>query len=160
MSAQSDLVEKYCVLALRYYFGGHTLISGVNYFWEIFPDKLGIIIQNGGMTGRFMSVLADSGLYNVCKIIEIAVGLALLLGTFVPLALIAEVPVTIIIFYESVFMNGSARTTFTGWRELVLNFGLLTAYWGYFTPIFLQPMLQLKPIWRDSAFMGGSKSPQ
>jgi uncharacterized membrane protein YphA (DoxX/SURF4 family) len=86
-----------------------------------------------------MHSLLESHLYDVCKVIEIVAGAALLLGLWVPLALILEAPVTMIIFYMSVFMTGSPRTTFTGVREVILNFGLLTAYWGYFRSIFLSP---------------------
>jgi putative oxidoreductase len=147
----AQAIEKYAVLAARYYFGAHTFISGINHYLLFFPDPLPMKPE---MTGRFMTVLVDSGMYDVCKGIEIVAGLLLLLGRWVPLALILEAPVTMIIFYLSIYMTGSPRTVFTGWREAVLNFGLLAAYWGYFRPIFFQPNLPLKPFWRDPMFGG------
>jgi putative oxidoreductase len=147
--ATSQAIEKYAVLAARYYFGAHTFISGINHYLLFFPDPLPMKPE---MTGRFMTVLVDSGMYDVCKGVEIVAGLLLLIGRWVPLALILEAPVTMIIFYLSIYMTGSPRTIFTGWREVVLNFGLLAAYWGYFRPIFLEPNLPLKPFWRDPMF--------
>ena len=144
--ARSHPVEKYLILAARYYFGAHTLISGINHYLLFFPDPLPLKPE---LTGRFMTVLVDSGMYDLCKAIEIVVGLALLTGAFVPLALIVEVPVTMIIFYMSIWMTGSPRTIFTGWREAILNFGLLAAYFGYFKPILLRPFLPVRPIWRE-----------
>jgi uncharacterized membrane protein YphA (DoxX/SURF4 family) len=151
--ATSQAIEKFLILAARYYFGAHTFISGINHYLLFFPDPLPMKPE---MTGRFMTVLVDSGMYDVCKGIEIVAGLLLLLGRWVPLALILEAPVTMIIFYLSIYMTGSTRTIFTGWREVVLNFGLLAAYWGYFRPIFLQPNLPLKPFWSDPMFGGKS----
>lgn len=143
---RSRLIEKYVILALRYYFGAHTFISGINHYLLFFPDPLPLKPE---LTGRFMTVLVDSHMYDLCKVIEIIVGFALLTGAFVPLALILEVPVTMIIFYMSVWMTGTERTIFTGWRELLLNFALLSAYFGYFKPILLRAFLPLRPIWRE-----------
>jgi hypothetical protein len=56
-------------------------------------------------------------------------------------------------------MSGTPREIFTGSREVLLNFGLLSLYWGYFRPIFLRPLLQIKPIWRDEIFIGKSETP-
>jgi hypothetical protein len=92
--ATSQTIEKYAVLAARYYFGAHSFISGINHYLLFFPD---------------------------------------------PLPMKPE-------------MTGSARTIFTGRREVALNFGLLAAYCGYFRPIFFQPNLPLKPFWRDPMF--------
>jgi uncharacterized membrane protein YphA (DoxX/SURF4 family) len=147
MSVRAYYVEKYLVLAARYFFGAHTVVSGANHYLLWFPDPLPI---RPGITGRFMQVLLDSHLYDVSRAIEIVVGLALLLGAFVPLALMFELPVTVIIFYLSVFMAGTPRIIYSGWRELALNMGLLACYWGYFKPLILSPGLPLRPLWRES----------
>lgn len=140
-------IEKYLILAARYYFGAHTFISGINHYLLFFPDPLPMKPE---LTGRFMSVLVDSGMYDLCKGVEIVAGLMLLTGAWVPLGLILEVPVTAIIFYMSVWMTGSPRTIFTGFREIALNFGLLAVYFGYFKPILLRPFLPIRPLWRET----------
>jgi uncharacterized membrane protein YphA (DoxX/SURF4 family) len=145
-SSRLSAVERYIVLAARYYFGAHTFISGINHYLLFLPDPIPL---KANMTGRFMHSLLESGMYDVCKWIEIVAGFGILTGLFVPLSLILEMPVTMIIFYLSLFMSGTPRTIFTGCREVGLNLFLLSAYWGYFRPIFLKPRLPIAPIWRE-----------
>lgn len=137
--------EKYLLLAARYFFGGHALVSGANHYLKIVPD---IMPRDPVIAARFIGVLLDTHLYDFVKAIEIVCGLSLLTGWFMPVALMMEMPVTVIICYLSLFIAPTPRSIYTGPRELILNLVLLGAYWGYLKPMVLQPRLGVAPIWR------------
>jgi len=141
----SGPLEKYLILAARYFFGGHALISGANHYLEIAPD---IMPRSPEIAARFMQVLIDTHLYDLVKGIEILTGLSLLTGLFVPVALVLEMPVTVVILYLSLFIAPTARSLYTGPRELLLNLFLLSAYWGYLKPLACQPRPPLKTLWQ------------
>lgn len=142
-------VEKYVVLAARYFFGGHALVSGANHYLTIVPD---VMPREPEIAGRFIGVLLDTHLYDLVKVIEILVGLALISGLFVPLALMMEMPVTVIILYLSLFIAPTPRSIYTGPRELLLNLFLLSAYWGYFKPLICRWRTPLRPMWHQPTF--------
>lgn len=148
-AGQTGSVETYFVLAVRYFFGGHALVSGANHYLTIVPD---IMPRDPAIAVRFMSVLIDTHLYDLVKVIEILCGLSLITGRFMPVALMMEMPVTIIVCYLSLFIAPTARSLYTGPREVILNLFLLSTYWGYLRPIILQDRPPLMPIWRDRLF--------
>ncbi len=137
--------ERYLLLAIRYFFGGHALVSGANHYLKIVPD---IMPRDPAIAARFIGVLVDTHLYDLVKIVEILCGVSLLTGWFMPVALMMEMPVTVIICYLSLFIAPTPRSIYTGPRELILNLVLLGAYWGYLKPIVLQPRPCVSPIWR------------
>mgnify|MGYP001548510595 CR=1 FL=1 len=141
--------EKYIVLAARYFFGGHALVSGLNHYLTFVPD---IMPRNPEIAVRFMSVLLDSHLYDVVKVIEILCGLSLLTGLFIPIGLALEMPVSVIVCYLSLFIAPVPRSIYTGPREVILNLFLLSVYWGHFKVLALQARPAWKPIWRANAF--------
>jgi len=148
-AANGSTAERYIVLAARYFFGGHALISGLNHYLTFVPD---IMPRDPEIAARFMSVLIDSHLYDVVKAIEILCGLSLLTGRFMPVALMMEMPVTVIICYLSLFIAPTARSFYSGPRELLLNLFLLASYWGYLRPIVLAARPPLRPLWREGLF--------
>jgi uncharacterized membrane protein YphA (DoxX/SURF4 family) len=137
--------EKYLLLAARYFFGGHALVSGANHYLKIVPD---IMPRDPVIAARFIGVLVDTHLYDFVKAIEIVCGLSLLTGWFMPVALMLEMPVTVIICYLSLFIAPTPRSIYTGPRELILNLVLLSAYWGYLRPMVLKARPGVSPIWR------------
>jgi riboflavin transporter len=142
----SGPLERYLILAARYFFGGHALISGANHYLQIVPD---IMPRSPEIAARFMQVLLDTHLYDLVKGIEILTGLSLLTGLFVPVALVLEMPVTVIICYLSLFIAPTPRSLYTGPRELLLNLFLLSAYWGYLKPLVSQPKPALRTLWQE-----------
>jgi riboflavin transporter len=144
--AVSGPLEKYVILAARYFFGGHALISGANHYLKVVPD---IMPRSPEIAARFMQVLLDTHLYDLVKGIECLTGLSLLTGLFMPVALLLEMPVTVIICYLSLFIAPTPRSLYTGPRELLLNLFLLSAYWGYLKPLVSQPRPPLKTLWGE-----------
>lgn len=137
--------EKYLLLGVRYFFGGHALISGANHYLTIIPD---VMPHSPDVAARFIQVLLDTHLYDVVKVIEILTGISLLTGYCMPLMLIMEMPVTVIICYLSLFIAPTPRSLYTGPREVIFNLFLLSAYWGYFKPLICSWQPKLEPLWR------------
>ena len=146
INAPSSL-ERYGILALRYFFGGHALVSGSNHFLHFIPE---IFPKTPELAFRFMTSLLDSGLYDVVKIIETLCGLSLLTGCYMPLAVAIEMPVSVIVLYLSLFIAPTPRSFYTGPREVLMNGLLLTLYWGWFRTVFFTPQPAMRPFWRKS----------
>ena len=147
--------EKYLFLFIRYFFGAHTLVSGVNYFlvnhfgihW--LPDRSPTSPE---LAARFIGVLIDSHMYDFVKLVEIFTGLCLMAGIWMPVALILEMPVTVIVLYLSLFIAPTPHSLYTGPRELFFNLFMLSAYWGYFKPFVCSLNPPLKPLWHAPIF--------
>ena len=139
-------VEKYLILAARYFFGGHALISGANYFLKFLPD---LAPRDPEIAVRFIHVMIDTHLYDLVKVMEVLTGLSLLSGVFMAPILVMEMPVTVVILYLSWFIAPTPRSIYTGPRELLLNLFLLSTYWGYFRPLVCRWNSPLKLMWRD-----------
>jgi hypothetical protein len=88
-----------------------------------------------------------AGLFAVIKVVETIVGVCLLTNRFVPIALVAELPISVTIFYLSTFVDGSPRSVFTGPRELFYNVFLLICYAGYYAPL-VSLISSPRPLWR------------
>ena len=77
----------------QFFYGGWFLFHGLNYWFEFYFDKS---IQPGP---GLVPALAASGVMAVVKVLEISIGLALLSNLFVPLAVVAAWPITLMIAY-------------------------------------------------------------
>lgn len=142
------------ILWFRLVFGVHLVYSGLAYVlvsWV--PAATSDVTSNAG---QFMVSLEHIGLYPFVKYLELIVGLMLVFDIAVPLALVAELPITIVIFFLNTIVEAKARQLFTGPQELFLNGALLFAYGGYFTN-FLR--LRAKPWWLWDNFPHRSVGP-
>jgi hypothetical protein len=142
----STPVMRYVVLWVRIAFGAHSLLSGLNHFFQFLP----LPPIDASPAGAFVAEMTRIGLYDLIKVVECVVGACLLLNAWVPLALLLEFPITVSIFQLSVFVDGGSRPTFTGSRELFYNLFLMAAYAGYFLPL-LNRRNQLRELWRREA---------
>lgn len=135
----------YVLLWVRMAFGSHSLISGLNHFVPLFD------IGGGGdpalsPIGPFMGELLATGIYDVVKLVELAVGICLLANRFVPLAALVELPISIVIAWLCFFVDGSPNIVFSGAREIGFNLIILAFYGRYFVPL-LNPWAKRAPIW-------------
>ncbi|PQA87637.1 hypothetical protein [Hyphococcus luteus] len=137
---------KYVVVAAQGFFGGHSLFSGLNYFFQWLPSPQ----VTHPLAGPFIDSMTAMGLFDVIKGVEALVGALLLLNILTPVALLMELPISISIFYTSVIVVHSERSLFTGTRELVLNLFLIAAYFGFYKGLLkLRP--EMRPLWRWGA---------
>ena len=79
--------------ACQFFYGGWFLFHGLNYWFEFYFDRS---IQPGP---GLLPALAESGVMAVVKVLEIAIGLALLADLAVPLAVVVAWPITLMIAY-------------------------------------------------------------
>ena len=133
----------YAILWIRIVFGMHSLLSGINYFHPMIPLP-GLVVSPAG---KFIGEMDNVGLYAMIKGVEILLGLSLLTNRFVPLALVAELPTSVSIFYLNTFVDGGPKQLFTGPRELFMNGILMLAYWPYYRAL-LTSHAVYAPIWR------------
>ena len=135
----------YALLWVRMAFGCHSLISGLNNFVPLFE------LSNGDPSlspiGAFMGDLIHMGLYDVVKAIEMVVGICLLTNRFVPLAAVVELPISVVIAYLCIFVDGSPNIMFSGFREIGFNLFILACFADYFLPI-VTWKAKFRPVWR------------
>ena len=120
----------YVIYWVRMFFAAHLIYSGGRYvLFQHVPEL-------SGLTGSYIDAISSIGLYQGVKYFELITGLLILSNRWVPLALLLEMPITVMIFYLNVFISamidGSPLQYFTGPQELFLNGFLLVAYGGYY----------------------------
>lgn len=136
----------YALLWVRMAFGAHSLISGLNNFVPLFA------LSNGDPSlspiGPFMGELIHVGLYDVVKVIEMLIGICLLANRFVPLAAAVELPISVVIAYLCIVVDGSPNIVFSGLREIGVNLFILACYADCFLPIAAWKA-KMRPLWRS-----------
>ncbi|MBL8552481.1 MAG: hypothetical protein JNJ73_21015 [Hyphomonadaceae bacterium] len=134
---------KYVILWFRLLFGAHLIYSGMRHF-------LGFEVLSGvthPVGGPFVRIIAEMGIYQLVKLIELITGIMLFCGLFVPLVLVIEFPISVVIFILNFFIVAQPRQLFSGPQEIVLN-GILLAFYGrYYMPL-LNPLSPPRPIWK------------
>lgn len=124
---------KYVFHAIRLMLGVGWLCSGLMHFFAPFLQPMG----HTPAAHNFTIALMQSGLFEWIKAIEIAIGAALIANRAMPLAILALVPINLVIVYWNLELEGG----WVGWTG-----GLLTAIptiavvwpWrGYFWPLFI-----------------------
>ena len=114
--SERQKVRNYIVLWVRMFFGAHLLYSSLRYFVLFEPQPV-----VPGVGGEFVQVLTAMGLFPFVKAMEGVVGACLIANRFVPLLLLAEMPISVNIFWLNTFVVGTPRQLFTGPQELFLN---------------------------------------
>lgn len=140
-TARRGLAER-LTAPVRLVAGAVFLVNGLNWWVKLItpypsrsdfvdflppPDVVGAMIENGV-------------LFNLVKLAEVAIGIALLANRFVPVALVAALPVTLPIFIMDVFFIAHLRGQVMGWGTLILNMFLLAACLGHYHPL-LNPVM-------------------
>lgn len=146
---------QYIILWIRLAFGAHSLLSGLNYFFEFLPPPRVV----HPLAGPFVDSMTEMGLFGVIKVVESLVGICLITNKFVPLALVAELPTSITIFWMSVIVIHSERSVFTGSRELAYNLFLIAMYAGYYVNLLKQTAkpVPVWNVWRDMLAKASNK---
>lgn len=122
------------ITAARLMMGAIYLVSGLNWWFKMItpypsisdfahspppPDMVGEMIKTGV-------------LFHLVKGTELIAGIALLSNRFVPLMLVAVLPVTVNIAIVDVFFIAHARGIVMGSGALALNLFLMCAYIGHY----------------------------
>lgn len=120
------------VTFFRILFASHLLYSGGAY---IFFGWVPAAFHNpNSPAGQFMVELDRIGLYPLVKYLEFGLGALALVNRFTPLVAVMEFPITIMIAYLNLFVEGklAPRHYYTGIQELAINGIVLLGYSAYY----------------------------
>lgn len=122
------------VSLVRLLLGVDLVINGLNWWVKLVTPYPSIAdFANKPPPPDFVGAMIASGfLFHIVKAIELVAGVALLANRFVPLALIASLPISINIFLVDVFLAQKLRAVVMGTGELLMNLALIMAYLEYY----------------------------
>lgn len=132
------------VTFFRLLLASHLLYSGGAYiFFGWVPSAYH---DPASPVGRFMVELDQVGLYPLVKYLEFGLGLFALVNRFTPLVAVMEFPITVMIAYLNLFVEGAhaPRHYYTGIQELVINGMVLLGYGACYRSMLL---MRNEPRW-------------
>ena len=126
----STKIKSVSVVAARLVLGLIYFVFGLNFFLHFLPMPP----SAGGAADAFVGGLFQSGyFFPMLKSIEVLLGAFLLIGLFVPLALVILMPISLNILLFNAFLAGDATM---GIVIVLLNLYLAWAYRDYYKPLF------------------------
>jgi len=126
----STKIKSVSVVAARVVLGLIYFVFGLNFFLHFLPTPP----SSGGVADAFLGGLFQSGyFFPMLKSIEVVLGAFLLIGLFVPLALVVLMPISLNILLFHAFLAGNATM---GIVIVLLNLYLAWAYRDYYKPLF------------------------
>jgi uncharacterized membrane protein YphA (DoxX/SURF4 family) len=124
---------KYPVWFVRLIFAAWMIPAGMNHFIELFPQPVG----TQPLSQELFYALFDSHLFDLVKAVELVVGVMVLFGWYVPLALIVCMPVSFCVWYWDTPLEGwGSGASIFGTAVLVSNVLLCIAYIGSYRSMF------------------------
>jgi uncharacterized membrane protein YphA (DoxX/SURF4 family) len=133
-------IGKLVLIFFRIMLGAWMIVSGTSHllsmfgFAPIFPQPLGSLHPSNVMLVSLLEV----GLFDVVKTLELLVGLCLVFNVFVPLALAAALPVSYMVFHNSIALNMRYDRIFSTYMAvwcLYMNIILILAHLRYYLPM-------------------------
>lgn len=157
-------VGRLIITFFRVFLGAWMIVSGWNHvgpllgFPFVFPQPLG----NLHLSNVMMVSLIEVGLFDLVKILEVLAGLCLLFNRFVPLAVAASLPVSYIVFHNSIVLNLRYERLFSTYMSvwcLYMNIILCFAYFKYFLPMlkYKTPMGELSDLKKAKSIFENDK---
>lgn len=154
---------KLVLIFFRIMLGAWMIVSGTSHllplfgFPPIFPQPLGNMHPSNVMLVSLLEV----GLFDIVKTVELVVGICLVFNIFVPLALAAALPISYMVFHNSIALNFRYERIFSTYMAvwcLYMNVILIFAYIRYYLPMLTMRAPMGKPadlkkipsIFRDS----------
>jgi uncharacterized membrane protein YphA (DoxX/SURF4 family) len=123
---------KYLVIAGRMIFGGWMVYAGLNHWFHFTPQPFG---QNP-VSIELTTVLIESGLFDLVKAMETITGALVLMGVFVPLALVAALPISVVVAYFNLVLEHNGVVNYVaGTLVLGINLLLMLAYVDSYLPL-------------------------
>jgi len=152
--SRQEKIFRYVVLTVQTFFGSWFLIHGLNHWLPFFPQPMP---GGKGPAVEFLTALINSGLFTLVKAIEVVVGLLLLAHRFVPMAIVAGFPVTLVIVYHNLVIHKiDLHHLVTGIVILVVNAIIAFGYMDSFKPLFAydagKPKLRALTDWLHDPF--------
>jgi hypothetical protein len=111
---------KYLIIAGRMIFGGWMVYAGLNHWFHFTPQPYG---QNP-VSIELTTALIESGVFDLVKATEFITGVLVLVGAYVPLALVAALPVSVNVAYFNLVLEHNGVVNYVA-GTLVLGINLL-----------------------------------
>ena len=133
-------VGKLVLIFFRIMFGAWMIVSGTSHllslfgFAPIFPQPLG----NFHPSNVMLVSLLEVGMFDIVKTVELLVGLCLVFNVFVPLALAVALPISYMVFHNSIVLNVRYDRIFSTYMSvwcLYMNLILVLAHIRYYLPM-------------------------
>ena len=116
---------KYVVWFVRLMFASWMVPAGLNHFYPLFAQPMG----KQPLSHEVIVALLDSRMFDLVKSVELLAGLSALSGFYLPLALVACMPVSFCVFYWDTPLEGwGSRASWFGEAVLFANSFLCLAY--------------------------------
>jgi hypothetical protein len=131
---------KLVLIFFRVMLGAWMIVSGASHllplfgFPPVFPQPFGNLHASNVM----LVSLVEVGLFDIIKTVEFIVGICLVFNIFVPLALAAALPVSYMVFHNSIVLNLRYDRLFSTYMAvwcLYMNVILLLAHIRYYLPM-------------------------
>lgn len=119
------------VVAVQMFFGAWYLIHGLNYYMEFVQQPPG----SASLSRQLISALIATGLFDLVKIAEIIFGVLLLANRFVPLSVLASLPINAAIIWINLVLKGDVDGIFIGTVITLIHGFLVVAYFPYLKSI-------------------------
>lgn len=141
ISLNIDTAWKLAVTIMRLMLGAWMVVSGFSYWAPhfglapAFPQPLGTL----PLSNQMLVTMIEVGLFDFVKTCELIGGLCLILGVFVPVATILLLPVSVVVFYNAIFLNLRTDRLFDigyfGVTCLYMNVIVALGYIRYYIPM-------------------------
>jgi uncharacterized membrane protein YphA (DoxX/SURF4 family) len=116
---------KYAVWFVRLIFAAWMIPAGLNHFVSLFPQPVG----TQPLSQELFYALFDSHLFDLVKAVELVVGIGVLFGFYLPLALVVCMPVSFCVWYWDTPLEGwGSGASIFGTAVLVCNVLLCLGY--------------------------------
>ena len=124
-------IKSFSVVAARIVLGLIYFVFGLNFFLHFIPMPP----SSGSVADAFLGGLFQSGyFFPMLKSIEVVLGAFLLIGLFVPLALVVLMPISLNIFLFHAFLTPGNATM--GIVIVLVHLYLAWSYRDYYKPLF------------------------
>lgn len=123
----------YFVFACQTFFGAWFLMHGLNYYVEWVKQPPGA----ASLTRDLISALIATGLFDVVKIMEIILGIALLTNRFVAVSVLAAIPINAVIFWSGMFLKADFQGRATATVIMLIMAVMIYASWPWYRSFFV-----------------------
>ena len=125
------------VKVVRILFGLDMVVNGVNWWFKLVTPYPSISdFADRPPPPDFVGAMIATGvIFHVVKGTELIAGVLLLANRFVPLSLIAALPISINVFLVDWFLAQRLRAEVMGTGALLMNASLVMAYLEYYSPL-------------------------
>lgn len=133
-------VGKLVLIFFRIMLGAWMIVSGTSHllslfgFAPVFPQPLG----NFHPSNVMLVSLLEVGMFDIVKTVELLVGLCLVFNIFIPLVLAVALPISYMVFHNSIVLNVRYDRIFSTYMSvwcLYMNLILVLAHIRYYLPM-------------------------